>query len=79
MGAAMAVSPAADHWRADPTNLLIISPTGGRKTYLACAIGIAACQHEHAVYFTRMDDLARRLVIARSDGNDHGAFPRLDH
>ncbi|GAB3767413.1 ATP-binding protein [Microlunatus parietis] len=62
---------AAHHWRADPTNLLIISPTGGGKTYLACAIGIAACHTEHAVYYTRMDDLARRLIIARSDGIAH--------
>lgn len=62
---------AAHHWRAGPTNLLIISPTGGGKTYLACAIGVAACHNEHAVYYTRMDDLARRLVIARSDGIAH--------
>ena len=61
----------AHHWRADPTNLLIISPTGGGKTYLACAIGIAACHNEHSVHYTRMDDLARRLVIARSDGIAH--------
>src|SRR5690625_1549747 len=31
-------------WRQETTNLLISSPTGGGKTYLACAIGIAACE-----------------------------------
>ena len=62
---------AAHDWRADPMNLLIISPTGGGKTYLACALGIAACHNEHAVLYARMDDLARRLVIARSDGIAH--------
>jgi DNA replication protein DnaC len=62
---------AGHHWRADPTNLLIVSPTGGGKTYLACAIGIAACHNEHAVSYARMDDLARRLVIARSDAIAH--------
>lgn len=62
---------AAHDWRADPTNLLIISPTGGGKTYLACALGIAACHNEHAVTYARMDDLARRLVIARGDGIAH--------
>jgi DNA replication protein DnaC len=62
---------AAHQWRQDPTNLLVISPTGGGKTYLACAIGIAACQSGHTVAFTRMDELARRLVIARSDGIGH--------
>ncbi|SMY03981.1 ATP-binding protein, partial [Brevibacterium aurantiacum] len=62
---------AAHDWRADPTNLLITSPTGGGKTYLACALGIAACHNGHSVVYARMDDLARRLVIARGDGIAH--------
>lgn len=62
---------AAHDWSADPTNLLIVSPTGGGKTYLACAIGIAACHNGHPVTYARMDDLARRLVIARGDGIAH--------
>lgn len=62
---------AAHDWNSDPTNLLINSPTGGGKTYLACAIGIAACQREHNVHYARMDDLARKLVIAHGDGIAH--------
>ena len=62
---------AAHDWRSDATNLLIISPTGGGKTYLACALAIGACQSEHSVLYFRMDDLARRLVIARGDGIAH--------
>ncbi len=62
---------AAHDWRADPMNLLIISPTGGGKTYLACALGISACHNGHAVTYARMDDLARRLVITRADGITH--------
>ena len=62
---------ATHDWRADPMNLLIISPTGGGKTYLACALGIAACHNGHAVTYARMDELARRLVIARGDGIRH--------
>jgi len=62
---------AAHDWSADPTNLLIVSPTGGGKTYLACALGIAACHNGHSVTYARMDDLARRLVIARTDGIAH--------
>lgn len=62
---------AAHQWDQDPTNLLIISPTGGGKTYLACAIGISACQNGYSVIYTRMDELARRLVIARTDGIKH--------
>ena len=62
---------AAHDWSTDPTNLLIVSPTGGGKTYLACAIGIAACHNGHQVIYARMDDLARQLVIARNDGIAH--------
>lgn len=62
---------AAHDWRAEPMNLLVSSPTGGGKTYLVCAIGIAACHNEHEVLYSRMDDLARRLIIARSDGIAH--------
>ncbi|WP_235026578.1 ATP-binding protein, partial [Dietzia lutea] len=36
---------AGHHWRQHPTHLLVLSPTGGGKTYLACAIGIAASQN----------------------------------
>lgn len=61
----------AHDWRSEPTNLLITSATGGGKTYLVCAIGIAACEREHDVVYLRMDDLARRLVIARADGIAH--------
>lgn len=62
---------AMHQWRDDPTNLLIISPSGGGKTYIACAIGIAACHSEHSVFYTRMDVLARKLLIARGDSKVH--------
>lgn len=62
---------ASHDWAADPTNLLLISPTGAGKTYIACAIGIAACHAEHTVHYTRMDELARELVIARGDRIAH--------
>lgn len=62
---------AAASWRHDPRNVLIMSPTGGGKTYVACAIGIAACHTEHTVAYTRMDDLARKLLIARADSIGH--------
>ena len=62
----------ANHdWRKDPINLLITSPTGGGKTYLMCAIGLAACHREYTVIYTRMDDLARDLIIARNDNIAH--------
>lgn len=62
---------AAHDWRSETTNLLLLSPTGGGKTYLACAIGVSACHNGYDVIYTRMDDLARRLVISRTDGIAH--------
>lgn len=62
---------ALHNWKHDPTNLLISSPTGGGKTYLACVSGIAACEREHEVQYHRMRDLARQLVIARNDAITH--------
>lgn len=61
-------------WEADSTNVLILSPTGGGKTYLACAIGMAACQREYTVKYWRMDELARHLAITRTDSHAHQAF-----
>lgn len=65
---------ATSDWRAEHTNVLVTSPTGGGKTYLVCAIGISACQNGHSVLYTRLDALARRLTIARSDGIGHQAL-----
>jgi DNA replication protein DnaC len=62
---------AACDWKTETANVLIRSATGGGKTYLACAIGIAACHNGHRVAYARMDDLARRLVIARGDAIAH--------
>lgn len=58
---------ATHDWAVEQRNILITSPTGGGKTYIACAIGIAACYNEHQVIYTRMDELARKLMVARSD------------
>ncbi len=65
---------AAHDWGAETLNVIITSPSGGGKTYLVCALGIAACQNGHTVAYTRMDDLARALVIARGDSIKHQAM-----
>ena len=51
---------AAHDWSSETLNVLVMSPSGGGKTYLVCALGIAACQNGHTVIYTRMDDLAVR-------------------
>ncbi|MFG3398786.1 ATP-binding protein [Streptomyces parvus] len=65
---------AAHDWGTETLNVIVTSPSGGGKTYLVCALGIAACQNGHTVAYTRMDDLARALVIARGDSIKHQAM-----
>lgn len=62
---------AAHDWDSETLNVIVTSPSGGGKTYLVCALGIAACHNGHTVAYTRMDDLARNLVIARGDSIKH--------
>ena len=38
---------------------------------MVCAVGIAAYHSGHEVLYTRMDELAHKLVIARADGIAH--------
>jgi DNA replication protein DnaC len=62
---------AGHDWKSETLNVIVTSPSGGGKTYLVCALGIAACQNGHTVAYARLDDLARALVIARGDGIKH--------
>ena len=65
---------AAHDWASETLNVIVTSPSGGGKTYLVCALGIAACHNGYSVAYTRMDDLARSLVIARGDSIKHQAM-----
>ncbi|WP_244301357.1 ATP-binding protein [Leucobacter insecticola] len=42
---------AAHDWDSETLNVIITSPSGGGKTYLVCALGIAACQNGHSVAY----------------------------
>ena len=53
---------AATPWRDEPSNVHVLAPTGAGKTYIACAIGIAACQAEYSVAYYRLDQLVDELA-----------------
>ncbi|MCB9659432.1 MAG: IS21-like element helper ATPase IstB [Polyangiales bacterium] len=50
-------------------NAVILGPVGVGKTFLATAIGHAACRHRFQVAMTRADDLLRRLKQSRMDNS----------
>ncbi|QQB46780.1 ATP-binding protein [Corynebacterium glucuronolyticum] len=54
---------AATNWRENPTNIHILAPTGTGKTYIACALGIAACQSGFSVAYYRLDQLVDELAV----------------
>lgn len=53
---------------AEKHNLLIMAATGGGKTYLACAFGMAACRNFCTVRYIRLPELLAELALSKSNG-----------
>jgi len=56
-------------WVESRRNLLITGATGAGKTYLACALGNAACRRNYSVRYYRMPRVLTDLAVARMDGS----------
>jgi len=52
----------------DTHNVIILGATGTGKTYLACALGIAANRNLYATRYIRLPDLLIEIAIARGNG-----------
>ena len=64
---------AQSEWVSRQLNMLVLGATGAGKTYLACALGRAACQAGCKVRFERASRLLQTLELARADGS----YPQL--
>lgn len=60
-------------WISQHLNLLVLGATGVGKTFLACALGRAACQAEFNVRYERTSRLLQALEFAQADGS----YPQL--
>jgi DNA replication protein DnaC len=49
-------------------NIIIMGASGNGKSWLACAFGIAACQHYYSVKYIRLPELLDEFAIARGTG-----------
>nr|AGS53541.1 mobile element protein [uncultured bacterium contig00062] len=49
-------------------NIIIMGATGAGKTYLSCALGMAACRQFYSVKYIRLPDLLDELLVARGEG-----------
>jgi len=61
----------------DGINVLIMGPTGVGKTYLATAIGNAACRRGFSTIFYRMNTLIEQMLLARAKGTYLNLLKRL--
>ena len=50
------------------SNVALIGPPGVGKTMLAVALAVSACQAGYSIYFTSLDDLARKIKLAEATG-----------
>jgi DNA replication protein DnaC len=50
-------------------NILITGPTGGDKTYVACALAEQACERQHSVSYYRLSRLLDDLSSGKHDGS----------
>jgi len=56
-------------WIRQSQVVLIVGATGTGKTYLSCALGLAACRQGLRVRYVRLPRLFNDLAIARADGS----------
>ncbi|MFP3041666.1 IS21-like element helper ATPase IstB [Treponema primitia] len=49
-------------------NIILLGATGAGKTYLSCALGMAACKNFYSVKYIRLPDLLDELAVSRGEG-----------
>lgn len=64
-------------WIKNGQNVIITGPTGGGKTYLACALANKACRTGLPSYYVRLPRLFQELGIAKADGSYAKLMKRL--
>jgi len=64
-------------WSNEHLNVLITGPTGVGKSYLASALGQAACRHRQRVVYRRVPRLFDELALARAEGSYARLLARL--
>ena len=64
-------------WVEARENLVIISESGGGKSYIAQALGVAACRSLMSVRYARLNDMFREINVARGEGRVYDALDRF--
>jgi len=64
-------------WIRNKLNTIITGPTGVGKTYLACALGNAACRKGYSVRYFQLSRLLGKLMLFLADGSYHKFLDQL--
>jgi DNA replication protein DnaC len=64
---------AQGEWIRRNLHILVLEPTGAGKSYLACALGQAACRHGFSVRYHRTSRLLHETMLSHADGS----FPKF--
>jgi DNA replication protein DnaC len=49
-------------------NVIVMGASGNGKSFIGCALGIAACRNYYTVKYVRLPDLLDELAVARGEG-----------
>lgn len=52
----------------DNHNIIIMGASGNGKSFIGCALGVAACRNYYTVKYVRLPDLLDELAVARGEG-----------
>ena len=66
---ALVLELAQSAWVSRHLNTLVLGPTGAGKSFLACALGRAACHAGFSVRYFRTSRLLQQLTLAHADGS----------
>jgi energy-coupling factor transporter ATP-binding protein EcfA2 len=67
-----------DGWLEKGANLILFGPTGGGKSHLAAAIGLALVENGWRVLFARITELVQKLQVVRRELTLESAIAKLD-
>lgn len=64
---------AQGEWIRRHLNIMVLGPTGAGKSYMACALGHAACRQGFSVRYQRTSRLLHEIMLSHADGS----YPKL--